>query len=126
MFGVTGRTPATDERGEAKAASGARAPREGVEKTPEGSAAELAVLKVLVETQNEDPVASEVPFMPLSIASDIVIAVAGFVVGLVGGAAFATSTDDAPKAPSTSAESANAKSNLPEFVDSVFCIRIIN
>jgi hypothetical protein len=91
-----GRTPATDERGEEKAAFGASAPREGVEKTPEGSAAELAVLKVLVATQNEESVAAVSPLAPLSVAPVEVTLVAAAVVGAVVTTALVVNCSTAP------------------------------
>ena len=64
-------------------------PKSAVENTPAGREG-VAVLNVLVEAQKEESVASAVPLVPLSVASDKVIAVAGLVVGDTVASACAT------------------------------------
>jgi hypothetical protein len=79
VLGVTEGIPVADERREEKGVLAATGPRSIVEYTPPGIVG-LAVLNVLVETQNECPSAAIGPLVPLSVASDEVIGLAASVV----------------------------------------------
>jgi hypothetical protein len=87
------------------------APRSGVEYTPAGSTG-LAVLKVLVETQNEESVAAVSPFVPFKVALLEVIEVAGFVVGAVAAKAEGTAPNPGLNALTTNAKAASAETDL--------------
>jgi hypothetical protein len=116
-----------EERAAEYAALTPWAPRSGVEKTPVGSAAELAVENVLVETQNEESVAAVSPFVPLSVALFGVTAVAALVVGAVAANADGAITPNAkPNVPTMSARDATTdRKLLMPFKVLFFIMRII-
>jgi hypothetical protein len=75
----------------------------------------VAVLKVVVETQNEESVAAVSPLIPLTVASVGVIAVAAIVVGaevVSAKADGATAANAKPNVPATSATAVRAERDL--------------
>ena len=109
-----GRIPETDESAAENAVLEATAPKSAVEKTP-GGRVELAVENVLVETQNDEPVASALPFVPLNVASAAVTPVAACVTGAGPTAADASGADARRAMPNelvTSADTVRVESTL--------------
>jgi len=98
----------------------ASAPKSAVEKTPVGGVG-VAVENVLVETQNEEPVAAESPLVPFSVALIDVTIVAALVVGDVVAMAKAEGATAPNARPNVLTTSVSAVSN-----DNDFCIGSAN
>lgn len=87
---------------------------------------ELAVLKVLVETQNEELLAALLPLVPFSVASVDVMAVAALVIGdVAANADGAMAPKEKPSVPSISAEDATTATDVLMRCIIVFFIRMI-
>lgn len=77
---------------------------------------------MLVETQNEEAVAAVSPFVPLRVASLVVMFVG---VPVVGAVAANASGATAPNVPSTSAEAASIDKDLVMRLKIVFFMRMV-